>query len=47
MSQESDPNTDVERVDPQSLDVAEEKRLDLLRLFPKHAPRAPRSTSTA
>ena len=35
MSQESDPNTDVERVDRQSLDVAEQKRLELLRLFPE------------
>ena len=35
MSQESHPNTDVERVDLQSLDVAEEKRQELLRLFPE------------
>ena len=34
MSQESDPNTVIERVDLQSLDVAEEKRQELLRLFP-------------
>ena len=35
MSQESNPNTDVERVDLQSLDVAEQKRQELLRLFPE------------
>jgi adenine-specific DNA-methyltransferase len=35
MSQESDPNTNIERVDLQSLDVAEQKRLELLRLFPE------------
>jgi adenine-specific DNA-methyltransferase len=34
MSQESDRNTDVEHVDLQSLDVAEQKRQELLRLFP-------------
>ena len=35
MSQASDPNTDVERVDLKSLDVAEQKRQELLRLFPE------------
>ena len=35
MTQGSDPNTDVERVDLQSLDVAEQKRQELLRLFPE------------
>ena len=35
MSQVSDPNADVERVDLQSLDVAEQKRQELLRLFPE------------
>ena len=35
MSQESDPNTEVERVDLQSLDVAEQRRQELLRLFPE------------
>lgn len=35
MNQESDPNTDVERVDLQSLDVGEQKRQELLRLFPE------------
>lgn len=35
MSQESDPNTAVERVDLLSLDVGEEKRQELLRLFPE------------
>jgi hypothetical protein len=35
MSQESNSNTDVERVDPQSFDVAEEQRHELLRLFPE------------
>ena len=37
MSQVSDPNADVERVDLQSLDVAERKRRELLRLFPESA----------
>lgn len=35
MSDVSDPNPDVERVDLQSLDVAEQKRHELLRLFPE------------
>lgn len=35
MSDVSDPNRDVERIDPQSLDVAEQKRQELLRLFPE------------
>jgi adenine-specific DNA-methyltransferase len=35
MSDVSDPNHDVERIDPQSLDVAEQKRQELLRLFPE------------
>jgi len=35
MTQGSDPNTDVERVDLQSLDVAEQKRQELLHLFPE------------
>jgi hypothetical protein len=35
MSQVSDPNADVDRVDLQSLDVAEQKRQELLRLFPE------------
>jgi hypothetical protein len=35
MSDVSDPNPDIERVDLQSLDVAEQKRLELLRLFPE------------
>jgi adenine-specific DNA-methyltransferase len=35
MSQGSDPNTEVERVDPRSFDVAEQKRQELLRLFPE------------
>src|SRR4051794_34888412 len=35
MSQQSDPSADVERVEPQSLDVAERKRQELLRLFPE------------
>lgn len=35
MSDVSDPNPDVERIDPQSLDVAEQKRQELLRLFPE------------
>jgi hypothetical protein len=35
MSQESDPYTDVERVDLRSLDVAEQKRQELLLMFPE------------
>jgi adenine-specific DNA-methyltransferase len=35
MTLESDPNTDVERVGLQSLDMAEQKRHELLRLFPE------------
>ena len=35
MTQGSDPNTDVEHVDLQSLDVAEQKRQELLHLFPE------------
>ena len=35
MSDVSDPNPDIECVDLQSLDVAEQKRLELLRLFPE------------
>lgn len=35
MSQDFNSNTDVERVDLQSLDVAEQKRHELLRLFPE------------
>ena len=35
MSQISDPNAKVERVDMQSLDVAEHRRQELLRLFPE------------
>jgi adenine-specific DNA-methyltransferase len=35
MSQEPDPNPDVARVDLQSLDVADQKRQELLRLFPE------------
>jgi adenine-specific DNA-methyltransferase len=35
MSDVSDPNPDVESIDPQSLDVAERKRQELLRLFPE------------
>ena len=35
MSEDSNSNTDVERVELKSLDVAEQKRLELLRLFPE------------
>jgi adenine-specific DNA-methyltransferase len=35
MSQEADPKTDIERVDLKSLDVAEQKRRELLRLLPE------------
>ena len=35
MSDVSDPNPDVERIDPQSLDVAEQRRDELLRLLPE------------
>jgi adenine-specific DNA-methyltransferase len=35
MSDVSDPNPDAERVDLQSLDVGEQKRRELLRLFPE------------
>lgn len=35
MSQVSDLNVDAKRVDLKSLDVAEEKRQELLRLFPE------------
>lgn len=35
MSQVSDPNADVERVDLKSFDVAQENRQELLRLFPE------------
>jgi hypothetical protein len=47
MSQESDPKTDIERVDLRSLDVTEQKRQELLRLFLKCGRRATQSTSTA
>jgi hypothetical protein len=47
MRQESDPNNDVERVALQSLNVAEQKRQELLRLFLKCGRRATQSTSTA
>jgi len=35
MSDVSDPDPDIERVDLQSLDVGEQKRRGLLRLFPE------------
>jgi hypothetical protein len=35
MSDVSDPNQDIEHVDLQSLDVAEQKRHELLRLVPE------------
>jgi len=35
VSNVSDPDLDIERVDLQSLDVADQKRHELLRLFPE------------
>lgn len=35
MSHISDPNSDIERIDLQSFDAAEQKRQELLRLFPE------------